>query len=142
MLGAIGIHVERAAVPDDPFGLDLQALRFAITMAVDCNGGAHRNGAFLKARLLGPSRRSQRDVPHFAVGCEHFHGGVRSGQAHRGLNGTRELEFLIEISRPAVMSRSWKSRKRKRENTSGDAERESRIHSSLSLIHISISTSI
>src|SRR5262245_41635140 len=50
--GAIGIHVEDAAVPGEPLGLDLELLRIAVAMAARGHTGAERNDTFLQAGAL------------------------------------------------------------------------------------------
>src|SRR6266566_6086350 len=109
-LRAIGINVERAVVPDDAFGLDLQALGVPVAMAMNGNRGSHRNDAFFETCALSTGWWGQGDVPDFVLGA-HFHRRMRSCKANTGFHCACEFEFLIEISRPAVVGRSWKSGK-------------------------------
>src|ERR1700730_15202934 len=113
-LGTIRIHVERAAHPGYPFTLNLKALCISIAMTMNGNRSSNRNDAFLQARPLGTGRWRQGDVPDFAIGA-HFHRRMRSGKANTGFHSACEFEFLIGVSGPTVMGRSWKSGKRKDE---------------------------
>src|SRR5688572_27079935 len=88
---AVGIHVERAAVPGHTLGLDLELLRVAMTMAADRDRGAKRNDSFLESRALGARRRREDDVPHLSLRAN-THGGVRSSQADRSFQRAGELE--------------------------------------------------
>src|SRR6202162_3272726 len=76
----IGIDVESAAVPDYPFGLDLETVCVPIAMTMDRYCGPYRDDPFLQSCPLGPGRWSQYEIPEFSVSAE-LHRSTRSGQA-------------------------------------------------------------
>jgi hypothetical protein len=115
-LCAIGIDVERLAVPGYPLGLDLKTLGVSIPMTVDCDCSSDGNHSFLQACPLRPGRRSQRKIPDLAIRSADLHCGMRSSEAKASEDGAGNLEFLIQIPTPAVMGRCWNSRKRKCED--------------------------
>src|SRR5712671_2044904 len=90
-LGTIGVDVERAAVPDYAFGLDLQALGVPVAMAMNGNRCSHRNDAFFETCALSTGWWGQGDVPDFALRA-HFHRRMRSGQANAGFHCACEFE--------------------------------------------------
>src|SRR5687767_10861557 len=87
---AVRIDVEEPILPAQTLRLDLQRFVVAVPMAVRGHLSADRNRGGLQARTLGPRGRRQDDVPELAVDTD-LEGGVRSGDADRRLDDTRDF---------------------------------------------------
>src|ERR1700676_3292368 len=114
-LFAVGIDVEGLAIPSYALGLDLKPFGIPIAMAINRNRRPHGNDSFFQACPSGRGRRGQCEVPDFAIGPD-FHRRVRARKAHTAFDRSRELEFLIGIPSPAVMSPCGRCGNRNREN--------------------------